>query len=81
MTSALTKTAKAEPSVFYLAEDGVLYRLDGDGRIAPEGDLPESSGPYTCKSCLTGTWNDDDLCDDCAEQGRLEAQGDPNNVG
>lgn len=25
-----------------------------------------SAGPYTCIRCLAGTWNDSDICDDCA---------------
>ena len=29
-------------------------------------------GPYNCKACLAGTWNDDDLCDDCREEARDE---------
>jgi hypothetical protein len=26
----------------------------------------DEDGPYTCMSCCCGTWNDSDLCDDCA---------------
>lgn len=35
-------------------------------------DEPESDGPYNCLSCLAGTWNDSEVCDDCIEEARLE---------
>ncbi len=32
----------------------------------------ESDGPYTCCRCDNSTWNDDDWCDRCVEEARLE---------
>lgn len=34
--------------------------------------MAESEGPYTCIKCTAGTWNDDDWCDDCREEARVE---------
>lgn len=39
---------------------------------SPEAD--NSSGPYTCSRCRCGTWNDDDMCDDCANEWRDEME-------
>ena len=32
-----------------------------------------SEGPYCCKSCCANTWNDNDLCDECADLAQAEA--------
>lgn len=32
-----------------------------------------SDGPYTCCQCLDATSNDDDWCDDCVRESRLNA--------
>lgn len=32
-----------------------------------EIEYRESQGPYTCRSCTGGTWNDDDLCEYCVD--------------
>ena len=40
----------------------------------PEDDAPDSAGPYTCIRCLAGTWNDDDICDECRAEA-LSSEG------
>ena len=32
------------------------------------------SGPFTCKSCTSSTWNDDDMCDACVERARKDME-------
>lgn len=33
----------------------------------------EYLGPYTCIRCLEPTFNDNDICDSCREEAKLEA--------
>lgn len=46
--------------------------------IEPRGSLPTNDGgegPHCCTRCAQGTWNDDDLCDACAEYASRFAGG------
>lgn len=60
---------------------GKVKLTEGDDRLLDKAltasapaeydlDEPESAGPYTCIRCCVGTWNDDDICDACAEEAR-----------
>ncbi len=35
---------------------------------APTSGSEDGGGPYTCTRCLSDTWNDDDICDDCKSE-------------
>lgn len=33
----------------------------------PTSAVAEEGGPFCCRRCCAGTWDEDELCDDCAE--------------
>lgn len=47
-------------------QKAILALTPTDKPSAPSVAESENDGPYTCRSCCAATWNDSDVCDDCA---------------
>lgn len=47
-------------------QKAILALTPTDKPAAPSVAEAENDGPYTCRSCCAATWNDSDVCDDCA---------------
>jgi hypothetical protein len=54
---------------------GAAPSLRGAGDAEPPIGSADSDGPYCCRSCTRGTWNEDEHCDECEARAIAQAEG------
>lgn len=68
MAKPIERTVGMGNTPLAAVQDAMLASSGGNRGQEVVTDTPdqESDGPYTCIRCCAGTWNDNDLCDECA---------------